>query len=161
MSPAERREFGRMAESMTYFHNLFKSKWRMLYTACETNRRPANMSIKQFLNAALEFVEHLELHHSIEEAHIFPLLAQRMPSFKKEMELLDQHKQIHKGIAELEKYVKDCRTGTRELRMEEMKAVLDKFGPVLEQHLDEEVRNLGAENMKKYWTVEEMRRMPM
>ena len=150
-----------MAEHMSYFHNHFKSTWAILYTACEKNKRPAGMSIRQFLHAASELVQHLEMHHSIEEAHIFPVLAQRMPVFKQEMELLEQHQQIHKGVAELEKYVRACRVGERELRLEEMKVVLDGFREVLWQHLDEEVENLGAENMRKYWTVQEMQKMPM
>lgn len=28
-------------------------------------------------------------------------------------------------------------------------------------HLDQEVKTLAAENMRKYWTQEEMRRLPM
>ena len=39
--------------------------------------------------------------------------------------------------------------------------VLDSFGGVLWQHLDEEVEQLGAENMRRFWTLEEMGRMPM
>ncbi|KAG8527601.1 uncharacterized protein KY384_007754 [Bacidia gigantensis] len=161
MTAAERRVYSRMADTMSYYHNHFKSTWKTLYTACEKNKRPAGMSIKQYLNTACEFVHHLEMHHSIEERHIFPLLAQRMPVFQREMELLEQHKRIHKGIDALEKYVNACKAGERELRLEEMKDVLDGFREVLWQHLDEEVRNLGADNMKKYWTIQEMERMPM
>lgn len=42
-----------------------------------------------------------------------------------------------------------------------MKFLMDTFGGVLWAHLEDEVRALGAENMRKYWTLEEMRRMPM
>lgn len=84
-----------------------------------------------------------------------------MPAFKKELELLSQHKQIHKGLDKLEKYLDQCGGGERELRMSELKEILDGFGTVLWQHLDDEVKQLGAENMRKYWTLEEMRRMPM
>ncbi len=101
------------------------------------------------------------MHHTIEEQHIFPVLARKMPVFKKEMELLTQHKQIHNGLDKFEEYIKGCRSGERELRMEELKGVMDTFGKVLWEHLDDEVRTLGAENMRRYWTVEEMRRMPM
>jgi hypothetical protein len=72
-----------------------------------------------------------------------------------------QHKQIHKGLDKLEKYLEECVDGERELRMSEMKEILDTFGTVLWQHLDDEVKQLGAENMRKYWTVEEIKRMPM
>ncbi len=84
-----------------------------------------------------------------------------MPAFKKELELLTQHKQIHKGLDKLQKYIDECSYGERELRLTELKEILDGFGKVLWQHLDDEVAQLGAENMRKYWTIEEMRRMPM
>lgn len=132
-----------------------------MYEACESQKRPKGMSIKQFLGLSQQFCHHLEMHHGIEEQHIFPVLAKKMPAFKKELELLTQHKQIHKGLDKLTKYVDQCTDGERELRMVELKEILDSFGKVLWQHLDDEVKELGAENMRKYWTLEEMRRMPM
>lgn len=65
------------------------------------------------------------------------------------------------GMDRLEAYLMDCRSGEKELRLDEMKKVMDSFGKVLWDHLDDEVRTLGAENMRKYWTQEEMRRLPM
>ena len=84
-----------------------------------------------------------------------------MPVFQKEMELLEQHKQIHEGLEKLEEYIRDCRRGEKELRLGEMGKIMDGFGEVLWKHLDEEVKTLGAENMRKYWTLAEMKRMPM
>ena len=161
MEPHESEVFGQMARTMSYFHDHFKATWRTLYAACENNQRPANMSIRQFLNIASDFIQHLEMHHRIEEVRIFPLLAQRMPAFKREEQLLDQHKQIHLGLDELDGYLAPCKNGQREFRLTELKAILDKFGKVLWQHLDEEVENLSAENMKRYWSIDEMKRMPM
>jgi hemerythrin-like domain-containing protein len=161
LSPIEFRQFNRMAEHMDHFHSNFRMTWNVLYTACETQKRPRNMSIKQFLSMGQQFCHHLTVHHTIEEQHIFPVLAQKMPAFRKELELLTQHKQIHKGLDKFEKYLEECGSGERELRMGEMKEILDTFGTVLWQHLDDEVKQLGAENMRKYWTAEEIRRMPM
>lgn len=101
------------------------------------------------------------MHHTIEEQHIFPVLAKRMPAFQKELELLTQHKRIHEGLDRLEEYFADCRSGKTEFRMSEMKKIMDTFGKVLWEHLDDEVKELGAENMRKYWTLDEMRRLPM
>lgn len=161
LTGAEFHQFNRMAEHMDYFHNNFRTTWNTIYTACASQKRPRGMSIKQFLGLGQQFCHHLTVHHTIEEQHIFPVLAKRMPAFKKELELLTQHKQIHKGLDKLEKYLEECSTGERELRMSEMKDILDTFGTVLWQHLDDEVKQLGAENMRKYWTAEEIRRMPM
>ncbi|KAL9109524.1 MAG: hypothetical protein Q9227_005859 [Pyrenula ochraceoflavens] len=84
-----------------------------------------------------------------------------MPAFREELELLTQHKQIHAGLEGFEKYLNDCRGGERELRMEELKDLMDKFGKVLWEHLDDEVKQLGAENMRKYWTKDEMRHLQL
>lgn len=133
----------------------------MLYSACSANRRPAGMSIRQFLSTGLEFCSHLEGHHSIEETYVFPMLSRKMPEFQKQEHLLEQHKEIHKGLDMLQEYLKNYRGGERELRLEELKEIMDGFGKVLWTHLDDEVRTLGAENMRKYWSVREMNEMPM
>ena len=114
------------------------------------------MSIRQFINTGLQFCHALETHHSIEEHYIFPTLATKMPAFRKELELLTQHKQIHAGLEKFEDYLNDCKSGEKELRMQGLKDVMDTFGKVLWQHLDDEVKQLGAENMRKYWTKDEM-----
>ena len=102
----------------------------------------------------------LTLHHDIEEQSIFPLLASRMTIFRHNERMKLHHKEIHAGLVRLENYISECRTGQRELRLSEMREVMDSFGTVLWIHLDEEVKNLGAENMRKYWSLDEMRRFP-
>lgn len=119
------------------------------------------MSIRAFLAAGDQFVHHLTIHHGIEEQHIFPVLAKKMPAFRKELELLTQHKQIHAGLDQFEEYLADVRSGKRDLVYGDMKAVMDTFGTVLWTHLDDEVRQLGAENMRRYWTIDEIKRIPM
>jgi hemerythrin-like domain-containing protein len=112
------------------------------------------------------------MHHDIEEAHVFPRLAQRMPIFsrkpppsasaadKEEAGLMcEQHKAIHKGLVLLEDYLKACKKGEEDFRMDELKRRMDTFGTVLWAHLAKEVEQLGAENMRKYWSVEDMRRL--
>lgn len=119
------------------------------------------MSIRSFLTMGEEFCHHLTVHHTIEERHIFPVLAKKMPAFRKELELLTQHKQIHEGLEKFEEYIGQCRSGEREVNLREMGRIMDGFGSVLWTHLDQEVRELGAENMRKYWTIDEIRRIPM
>ncbi|CAK7210650.1 hypothetical protein SCUCBS95973_000860 [Sporothrix curviconia] len=177
LSPAQFREYNRMAEHMDHFHNHFRMVWNMLYEACEKRKRPAGMSIRQFLDEGLQFISHLTTHHSIEESYVFPMLAKRMPEFQppgkkkggaaqtksrtKATELIQQHREIHAGMDAFEDYVRKCRTGETELDLTVLKAQMDTWGKVLWQHLDQEVKTLGAENMRKYWSLEEMRRMRM
>src|ERR1700749_5123042 len=129
-----------------------------MYSACEQNKRPASTSLRQFLGIGLQFCSHLELHHNIEEQHIFPVLAKKMPAFRQELQMRTQHKEIHKGLVKLEEYLSACRDGERELILRELKEIMDTFGTVLWQHLNDEVKQLGAENMRNFWTLEEMRR---
>lgn len=103
------------------------------------------------------------MHHDIEEAHIFPILGQRMPAFRADAKEgpLQQHREIHAGMDRLEEYLKACKGGERPLRREEVKEICDSFGSVLWTHLDEEVEQLGWQNMTKYWSKEEIMRLPM
>jgi hemerythrin-like domain-containing protein len=145
-------------------HSHFRQSWTMLYGACEAGRRPSSLSLKQFISTGLQFCSHLSTHHAIEEQHIFPVLATKMPEFKQgknAAELLRQHKEIHKGMDIFEEYLRKCRDGETELDLRILKTKMDTWGEVLWTHLDQEVKTLGAENMRKYWTVSEMRRMPM
>lgn len=164
LSSREFQIYNSMSEHMEYFHNHFRQTWNMLYSACTNNRRPASMSLKQFVNAGLQFVSHLTTHHGIEEQYVFPMLAAKMPEFKagpNAAELLRQHKEIHRGLDVFEEYLKKCRSGETELDLKTLKLKMDTWGEVLWKHLDQEVKTLGAENMRKYWTLEEMKRMPM
>lgn len=124
------------------------------------------MSLKQFIDEGLIFLNHLTQHHNIEETYIFPHLAKKMPEFqnsnknKKAAELLQQHKEIHKGMDVTEAYLRGCRNREVDLEMSVLKTKLDSWNAVLWKHLDQEVATLGADNMRKYWTIEEVRRIP-
>ena len=176
LSPADFRAYNRGAEQMEYYarkppvlcslwltfvkHEHFRQTWNILYLASSSGKRPAGMSIRQFLSVGLEFCDHLDLHHSIEERHIFPVLAKKMSAFREELELRSQHKEIHKGLDKFQVYLADCSLGKRELRLQELKTLMDAFAEVLWAHLSDEVDQLKAENMRKYWSLDEMKRMP-
>ncbi|KAH2465379.1 hypothetical protein KXW63_005434 [Aspergillus fumigatus] len=162
LSPKDFRTYNRMAEQMDQFHNHFRLIWNQLQDACtSTGKKPSGLSPRQLIMAGLSFCSQLDFHHSIEEQHIFPVLAKRMPEFRRELDLLSQHRQIHKGLEKLEDYLTKCRSGEVDLQREEVKRLMDGFGDVLWKHLDEEVRTLGAENMRRHWSLQEMARLPM
>ncbi|KAI3343301.1 hypothetical protein F4824DRAFT_4357 [Ustulina deusta] len=185
LSAYEFKEYNRLAEHMDVFHSHFRSSWNVLYGSASSGRRAQGMSIRAFVNLGLEFVSHLELHHSIEERYVFPELARRMPEFrtgrernlpadgqdqedddddgkrKEAAELLRQHADIHKGMDGLQDYLSRCLSGETELQMAALKAQLDTWGAVLWTHLDQEVRTLGAENMRRYWSLDEVRKLRM
>ncbi|KUI64936.1 hypothetical protein VM1G_00379 [Cytospora mali] len=167
LSAHEFKQYNRLAEHMDYFHEHFRQTWNLLYQAASSGRRPAGMTLKQYVDEGLQFISHLTMHHNIEEAHIFPVLARKMPEFqsggkgRRAAELLRQHKDIHRGMDLMEAYLRQCRRGEVELEMRALKDKMDTWGAVLWKHLDQEVEVLGAENVRKYWTVEEIRRIPM
>ena len=128
----------------------------MLYQVCTSGSRPAGLSIRAFISQGLHLCQALTIHHTIEERHVFPELAKRMPQFRENDHLITQHELIHVGLVKMEEYLDACRMGERELRLPELKEVMDSFGDVLWEHLDDEVKQLGAENMRKFWTKEEI-----
>ncbi|KAK4138150.1 hypothetical protein BT67DRAFT_446322 [Trichocladium antarcticum] len=182
LPPHEYRIYNRLADQMDYFHDHFRQTWTVLYSACTSNRRPRHLSLKQFLDEGLRLTRYLETHHTIEETHLYPLLARKMPEFRSSgpgagptaasnaksarkggggCELLRQHQAIHEGMDEFEGYLTQCKAGQCEFELGVLKEKMDSWGEVLFKHLDQEVRELGAEKMRKYWTLAEMRAMPM
>ncbi|KAG6010207.1 hypothetical protein E4U21_007684 [Claviceps maximensis] len=154
--------YNRMAERMEQFHNYFRQSWTLLHTAATTSRRPRNLTQKQFLATAISLTEHLNAHHSIEEVHIFPVLATRMPEFDPQRGLLvQQHALIHDGLVNFEDYVRRCHDGTLPFEMDVLREKMDSWGGVLWEHLDEEVRLLGAEKMRLIWSKDEMKMLPI
>jgi hemerythrin-like domain-containing protein len=142
-------------------HNYFRQTWTIMRNACSSGRNPTGMTLRTFLNLGDNFVQELTLHHTIEEQRVFPVLARKMKPFGKELELLTQHRHIHEGLVTLEDYIRECREGQRDFVFAELGKIMDGFEEVLWQHLDEEVYELRAENMREYWSVDEMRRMPV
>ena len=65
LSREDRDSYGRMGTTMEWFHDNFRNTWKVLYGACSSGKRPANMSIRQFLNTGSEFAHHLTMHHTI------------------------------------------------------------------------------------------------
>ena len=120
------------------------------------------MTLRQFLAEGISFSDHLQAHHAIEEQHIFPLLAKRMPEFHpKTGPLVTQHAEIHAGLDAFTDYLRECQGGKRDFTLAELRGYMDPWGKVLWTHLDDEVKGLGADNMSRYWTKDEMMRMPM
>jgi len=150
---------------MNYYHNNFRHTWNQLYTAVSPQSSPTTPSStlppSRLVALSLSFIQHLTVHHDIEEQHIFPILAQRMPQFRPGSSALEQHKQIHAGLDKLEAYMKDVKRGKIDLERAKVKEILDGFGEVLWKHLEEEVGMLGAENMRRFYKKEEIARLPM
>ncbi|BFZ55955.1 hypothetical protein PYCC9005_002996 [Savitreella phatthalungensis] len=151
--------FDRLAVQMSYYHNMLRGSWTELYAGTDPDaRKPPSPS--QLIRVGLHFCRHLETHHDIEEAHWFPVLGRKMEAFRATGFAKKQHKEMHKGLDKLSRYLIACQQGSEDLRRDRVREIMDSFGDVLWLHLDEEVRELGGENMSKFWTLQEMRNLP-
>lgn len=76
-------------------------------------------------------------------------------------ELIQQHRAIHTGMEQFEMYLRDCRSKKEAFSLPVLKEKMDSWGEVLLKHLDQEVEELGAERMRRFWSLEEMATFPM
>lgn len=157
LTPQEFRVYNALSERMDLFHEDFRQSWQLLWKACTTNKRPQGMTLRQFLDRGIMFCQHLTNHHNLEERAVFPVLGRRMPEFR--ADLPDQHKEIHAGLISMSGYLRKCRDSEADFVMGELRDRMEGWGPTLLQHLDEEVQALRAENMRKYWTVDDIKKM--
>lgn len=65
------------------------------------------------------------------------------------------------GLERLELFLNKTKSNHSAYTGDELRSILASFGPVLFLHLDEEVKTLQGENMRRYYTLEELRRLPM
>lgn len=128
----------------------------------------------------LAYLVELTLHHTIEERHIFPILAKRMPSFRNDEAHIKSHHGIHEGplrslmfkfeVLEFWEWINSAAvliTGLDKLGQllhkwkvepsayspQEMRESLDSWREVLFKHLDEEVcdRSRSIIRMRMTW----------
>ncbi|KAL1696364.1 hypothetical protein GGG16DRAFT_85511 [Schizophyllum commune] len=84
---------------MNYFHTEFKRHFDELYDLADGSFSKKGWNLNLYLRSALSFIDHLNMHHTIEERFWFPYLAKRMPQFshKDRGEHVVSHEGIHEG----------------------------------------------------------------
>ncbi|KII92571.1 hypothetical protein PLICRDRAFT_37340 [Plicaturopsis crispa FD-325 SS-3] len=159
----EERKWNRLGDAMGYFHGMFKQEFNSIYELADGSFNKRGLSLPRYLNEAKQLYAHLNVHHQIEEAHLFPTLAKRMPNFAMgghgNGEHIKSHKAIHEGLDKLSALIDKWSKEPSAYSPKEMRECLDSFRDVLFRHLDEEVEDLSGENMKKYWKLEEVERI--
>ncbi|GJN88382.1 hypothetical protein Rhopal_001348-T1 [Rhodotorula paludigena] len=156
-TPSERREWDRMSSRMEGFHTYFRSGFRQIFELSDGSFEKHGLTPRDFAGVIEDFLHHLEFHHGIEERHIFPVLRKRMPQFEDDHQ--EEHDTIHAGAhsALTAKY----RENPSSYSPDELRKNLASWGPVLFYHLDAEVESLKPDVLRRYWTLEEVRRLPM
>ncbi|CEH18842.1 Haemerythrin/HHE cation-binding motif [Ceraceosorus bombacis] len=98
--------FNRLYEGMVPFHNGFRQKLRMLEMATPGSQGAAKSNVLNLIRLALSLCEHLEMHHMIEERHIFGHLAKRLPQFESGKTHEAEHAHMHAALEEMEEYLR-------------------------------------------------------
>ncbi|GAA5970018.1 hypothetical protein JCM11641_000235 [Rhodosporidiobolus odoratus] len=155
----ERREWDRMSSRMEGFHTHFRLAFKQLFELADGSFEKRGLTLPDFMDVAESFLRHLEGHHGIEERYIFPVLAKRMPQFADEHQ--EEHDTIHEGMYKFEVLVEKYRSEPSSYSPEEFRANLAAWGPVLFYHLNAEVATLKPDILRRYWTLEEVKRLPM
>ncbi|KZW01810.1 hypothetical protein EXIGLDRAFT_716458 [Exidia glandulosa HHB12029] len=156
LTSAEERKFNRLSSVMEQFHNHFRHEFNDIYDLADGKFERRGMSLSMYLAQIVSFKRHLEGHHGIEEAYIFPRLAMRMKEFDDDEKHKNSHKGIHDGLDKLSELIHKWRLDASSYSPTELRACLDTWRDVLFRHLDEEVVDLKGSNMRKYWSLEEM-----
>lgn len=156
--------YGQLLQHMLMFHNGFRREYAtIVQEVAEVPRsnKPQQL-LQRIMQRLLQLCQHLDMHHMIEEAHIFPVLARRIAAFKKDAEHHGEHAQMHAALIELEKYASKL---LRELHSSSARdraqidalfdpdaftVLLKRLETALFPHLQAEEENISAANLIKY-----------
>ncbi|RHZ61565.1 hypothetical protein CDV55_104254 [Aspergillus turcosus] len=152
LTPAEFQVYNSLAERMEYYHSAFRAHWRQIYQSCASGQKLSKGSQKAIITSGLSFCVQLQLHHHYEEKFIYPMLATRLPQFRPERHLTDQHDEIEQGIEIIQTYLTDCERRSEWFDVDALRTMMEGVQETLLAHLDDEVEALGAENMRRGWT---------
>ncbi|TFK44742.1 hemerythrin HHE cation binding domain-containing protein [Crucibulum laeve] len=157
-SALEERRWNRLGDMMSRFHEYFKREFNTVYELADGSFSRRGLSLPLYLRTARDMNNHLTMHHTIEERHIFPILAKKMPQFSNKADgaHILSHKGIHDGLENLDRLISKWTEDPKSYSPAEMRECLDGFREVLFHHLDEEVADLRGESLQKYFTLEEV-----
>ncbi|KAF9566727.1 hypothetical protein CPC08DRAFT_703693 [Agrocybe pediades] len=158
----EERRWNRLSQKMSAFHDWFKEEFNEIYTLADGSFNSIGLPLARYLDKVTALNHHLTMHHTIEERHLFPILAKTMPQFAADDgEHLASHHGIHEGLERLQKLVRTWKDSPSTYSPTEMRECLDSFRDVLFKHLDQEVEDLRGENLKKYIKLEDLESLPI
>ncbi|ORY87456.1 hypothetical protein BCR35DRAFT_38995 [Leucosporidium creatinivorum] len=92
---------------------------------------------------------------------IFLILAQKMPEFEHETSgaHVEEHEAIHEGMGRYSAYLAKCKSSPSSFNAEEFRKILQSWGPILFYHLDAEVISLSHANLRRYYTLAEVKEL--
>lgn len=199
-SVGEFRKWNKLADGMERFHEKFAWEFNNVYDVsalapvcadpqmADGGWKKAKLSFPRFLREAEQVSHHLDLHHRIEEAYIFPMLAKKLPQFRMNgkggKDHVEMHRKIHNGeslpwrdcwcdaggsgegltagLKRYDEYLDKAQRDPDAYDGAELRKIMDSFRDVLFNHLDLEVKDLGAESVYNAgFTLDELARFPL
>ncbi|KAE8222576.1 hypothetical protein CF319_g4251 [Tilletia indica] len=143
--------YARLLNLMMPFHNRFRLTYATIQGTLKNPQIQAlpHRQLTTLLHQTLALAQHLDGHHQIEEAYIFPQLAVRMPQFGKGH--IEEHETMHRSLVELRNY---ARTVERTLTGSQgRKAMNDGAGQALPSSSGDEEGEDGERKRKEWPTA--------
>ena len=127
-----------IAQNMAHIHNCLLRCLNAIYVQAPNVSSPQD--IKDLLQLVSLWHDEIEHHHSTEEEIFFPDV-EKLTGQKGIMEgNVEQHHLFEPGMAALKKYA--TQTTVEEYDATKLQAVIDSFGDILQQHLNDEIQTL-------------------
>ena len=177
MKPAKTKDvYSALHDLMQTFHNIFRGKVVYLKKELPQSATSSQQDLIEIFSEAGELAHYLEMHHSIEEANMFPLLATKMPEFASHAAMHQEHEAMVKALGNMTDYAQIAMKNIKNKQFIEkreadgvwpqgafdpikMLTLVDELSSVLLPHLEHEEQSISAENMKKAgWSEKEMMR---
>jgi hemerythrin-like domain-containing protein len=139
-----------MAVEMAHVHNVILRAMNAIYHQCEHITKPAD--IEDFVTYIKMWGDTVHHHHSIEETDVFPQwdeIAKASGALASiTSKNLEQHHAFEVGFEEFRTYALEMHEGKAVYDGKRVKAMLERFAPILNVHLHDEVAMIL--DMEKY-----------
>lgn len=143
---------------MRWFHSHLRTKW----TNIQANLAKPSPPKAVLMRDIADFCNHLDGHHRIEEAHVFPLLAKKMPQFKHNAAHEKEHEVMHQALVSLAQHMRSIQQHETPWSTHEILGLVNTLENALFPHLEAEEESLKGYNMRKAgFTLQEIKAIPL
>ncbi|KAJ4210373.1 hypothetical protein NW767_000642 [Fusarium falciforme] len=128
---------------MTLVHNLILRGINAIYNqAINVGARGTDKDKLDFANFAYQWGAMLSEHHDTEEKMVFPEIEKitEVPGLMGDS--VAEHHAFHDGLTQYMEYLDKVRSGNDTYDGEKLKAIIDSFAPVMQEHLVHEIESL-------------------
>ncbi|WAO85512.1 Hemerythrin domain-containing protein [Fusarium falciforme] len=133
----------KLAAEMTLVHNLILRGINAIYNqAINVGARGTGKDKLDFANFAYQWGAMLSEHHDTEEKMVFPEI-EKITEVRGLMgDSVAEHHAFHDGLTQYMEYLDKVRSGNDTYDGEKLKAIIDSFAPVMQEHLVHEIESL-------------------